>query len=195
MRLDVYYIDCDFSDCCPHFYCGKLKYISASVSYGLPQVFLVYLGIEMIQPGKSFLKFDCWSNKAFKKYEDVIQIMMSLFFMPIKLGSIMRRTLLFESHFHISWTPCLINSQTLKMISLVESFLCPNKQGTPEEGHRIQRPKHISTYHNKDEDNRLKNHNQNKRWSIDMIIKCLGTELKATFLSNGEVVGIMIRWR
>ena len=27
------------------------------------------------------------------------------------------------------------------MISQVESFLCPDKQGTPEEGRRIQRPK------------------------------------------------------
>ena len=32
-----------------------------------------------------------------------------------------------------SWTPCLINSQTLKRISQVESFLSPDKQGTPEE--------------------------------------------------------------
>ena len=31
----------------------------------------VYLGIEMIQPGKSFLMFDWESNKAFKKYEDL----------------------------------------------------------------------------------------------------------------------------
>ena len=56
----------------------------------VPQVSLVYLNIEMIQHGKSFLKFDCWSNKAF--------------------------------------------SQTLKMISHVESFLYSDKQGTPE-GH------------------------------------------------------------
>ena len=33
----------------------------------LPQVSLVYLGIEMIQPGKTFLKFNCWSNKVFKE--------------------------------------------------------------------------------------------------------------------------------
>ena len=32
------------------------------------------------QHGKSFLKFNCWSNKAFKKCEDVIQIMTSVFF-------------------------------------------------------------------------------------------------------------------
>ena len=34
--------------------------ISAAASSGIPQVPPVYLGIEMIQPGKSFLKFDCW---------------------------------------------------------------------------------------------------------------------------------------
>ena len=39
------------------------------------------------------------------------------------------------------WTPCLINSQTLKTISEVESFLCPDKQETPEEGRRIRWPK------------------------------------------------------
>ena len=32
----------------------------------LPRVSLVYLGIEMIQPGKSFLSFACWSNKVFR---------------------------------------------------------------------------------------------------------------------------------
>ena len=32
----------------------------------------------------------CWSNKMFKKYEDVIQIMMPLFFMPINLRSLTR---------------------------------------------------------------------------------------------------------
>ena len=30
--------------------------------------------------------------------------------------------------------PNLINGQTLKMISQDKSFLCPDKQGTPEEG-------------------------------------------------------------
>ena len=53
------------------------------------------------------------------------------------------------------------NSQTLKMISQVESFLCPDKQGTPEKGQRIQRLNVVSTYHNKDEDYSLKNHKQN----------------------------------
>ena len=39
------------------------------------------------------------------------------------------------------------------MISQVESFLCPDKQETPEEGRRIQRLKRCaSTYCNKDED-------------------------------------------
>ena len=52
------------------------------------------------------------------------------------------------------------DSQTLKMIPQDESFLCSNKQGTPEEGQRIQRLKRcVSTYHNKDEDNGPKNHN------------------------------------
>ena len=41
--------------------------VSAAVSSGLPRVSSVYLGIEMIQPKKSFLK----SNKAFKNYEDL----------------------------------------------------------------------------------------------------------------------------
>ena len=41
-------------------YCSKLKHnFSAAVSSGLPRMSLVYLGIEMIQAGKSFLKFDC----------------------------------------------------------------------------------------------------------------------------------------
>ena len=76
-------------------------------------VSFVYRGIEMIQPGKSFLKFDSWSIKAIKK-------------------------------------------QTLKMISLVESFIYPYKKGTPEEGRRIQQPKRrVSTSNNKDEDTGL----------------------------------------
>ena len=47
----------------------------------------------MIQARKSLLKFDC-ASKAFKKYEDVIQIMMSLFFMPINPRSIICRIIL-----------------------------------------------------------------------------------------------------
>ena len=73
MVSSISYYDCDFSDCCPYLYCDKLKHnILAAVSSSLPQVSFVYLNIEMIQPGKSFLKFDCWSNKAFKNYEDLI---------------------------------------------------------------------------------------------------------------------------
>ena len=45
------------------------------------------------------------------------------------------------------------------MVSQVESFLCPDKQGTPEEGRRMQRPKPwVTTNNNKDEDNSPKNH-------------------------------------
>ena len=48
------------------------------------------------------------------------------------------------------------------MISLVESFLYLDKQGTPEECQRIQQLKRCnSTYYNKDEDNSPKNHSQN----------------------------------
>ena len=55
--------------------------------------------------------------------------------------------------------PCLMNSQTLKKISPVESFQCLDKQGTTEEGWRIQRLKHcVSTNNNKDEDNSPKNY-------------------------------------
>ena len=42
--------------------------------------------------------------------------------------------------------------QTLKMNTYVESFPYPDKQGTPEEGRRIQRPKRCATTNNnKDE--------------------------------------------
>ena len=34
----------------------------------------------MIQPGKSFLKFECGSNKVFKKYEDFIPLMGPLWY-------------------------------------------------------------------------------------------------------------------
>ena len=39
--------------------------VSAAVSSGLPQVSLVYLGTEMIQPGKLFLKFDNKDNSIY----------------------------------------------------------------------------------------------------------------------------------
>ena len=57
---------------------------------------------------------------------------------------------------------CMINSKPLKKISQTESFLSPDKQGTPEEGQRIQWPKcWVLTNTNWDEDNSLKNHHQN----------------------------------
>ena len=43
------------------------------------------------------------------------------------------------------------------MISKVESFLCPDKQVTPEEDRRIQRPKRCEK-NNKDEENSPKTH-------------------------------------
>ena len=52
----------------------------------------------------------------------------------------------------------VINSQTLKMISEVESFLYSDKKGMPEKGQRIQKLKCILTNNNKDEN---KSHNQN----------------------------------
>ena len=63
----------------------------SALSFHLTPMWLgVYLGMKMIQPGRSFLKFDSWSNKVFKKYEYVIQIMMSLFFTHINPRSITR---------------------------------------------------------------------------------------------------------
>ena len=54
MKLDMYYFGCNFSDCCPHLYCGKLQHnVSAAVSSGFPQVSFVYLNIEVIQPVKN----------------------------------------------------------------------------------------------------------------------------------------------
>ena len=50
------------------------------------------------------------------------------------------------------------------MISKVESFLCQDKHGAPDEGWRIQQLKLcVSTNNNKDEDNSPKNHNQNNK--------------------------------
>ena len=50
-----------------------------------------------------------------------------------------------------------------------ESFQCPDKQRTPEEGGMIQRPKRcVTTNNNKDEDNSLKDHTQN----IAHLLKC-----------------------
>ena len=48
------------------------------------------------------------------------------------------------------------------MVPQVKWFLCPDKQGTPEEGQRIQRLKCcVSTNDNRDVDNSQKNHSQN----------------------------------
>ena len=77
----------------------------------------------------------------------------------------------------------MINGQTLKMISMVESFLYSDKQGILEEGRRILWPKRcVLTYHNKDEDNSPKNNNQKvlfkcvHDWWIEFngISTCLG---------------------
>ena len=52
-QTHIYCIGCDFSDYCPHLYCGELKHnVSAAVFSDLPQVSLVFLGIEMIQHRK-----------------------------------------------------------------------------------------------------------------------------------------------
>ena len=54
----------------------------------------------------------------------------------------------------------MVSSQSFKMISKVELFLCPAKHVSSEEGQRIQRQKcYITTNNNKDEDNSPKNHN------------------------------------
>ena len=62
---------CDFSDSCPHLYCGKLN-VSATVSSGLPQVSLVYLGIGMIQPeeGRRIQRRKCCVSTYNNKDED-----------------------------------------------------------------------------------------------------------------------------
>ena len=79
---------CNFFYCCPHFYCDELKHVSVTVSFGLPHVSLVYQGIEMTPPGKSFLKFDYWSNKMFKNYDmDIIRYYLLLDFRALKLLS------------------------------------------------------------------------------------------------------------
>ena len=48
-----FHFGCDFSDFYPHFYCGKLKQCFGSCIC-LPQVSLVYLGIEMVQLCQTF---------------------------------------------------------------------------------------------------------------------------------------------
>ena len=61
-----------------------------------------------------------------------------------------------SGHRNDSTWEIIFTSQTLKMISLVESFLCPDKQGTPEEAQRIQRPKPCEKKPNKNENNNPK---------------------------------------
>ena len=57
---------------------------------------------------------------------------------------------------------CYNNNKDEEMISQVRSFIYLDKQGTPEEGWAIQRPKHcITNSNNKDEDNSPKNNTQN----------------------------------
>ena len=77
--------------------------------------------------------------------------MTPLFFLLIREA--LQEVLWNDFYLHSSWTPRLIYSQNLKIISPVESFLCPDKQGTPEEGTKIQRPKFCKRKNNKDEDN------------------------------------------
>ena len=104
MGLDVYYFSCEFLDCCRHLYCGELKRnVLGTISYGLPQVYLVYLDIEMIQPGKSwhFLYCILWCYL----YWLVWKTMMSLF----------------EWDFHSSWMPFFIN-KLLKWLPWLNHF-------------------------------------------------------------------------
>ena len=56
----------------------------------------------------------------------------------------------------------MFDQQTLKTISQIESFQCPDKQWRSEEGRRIQQPKRcITTNKIKDKDNSPKNYTQN----------------------------------
>ena len=91
----VTYFGYDFSDCCPHLYCGS------------------------------------W-NTMFRPLYPTAFLRCPLFIWAQKKGV------------HSSRTPCLINSQTLIIISQIESFLCPDKKNcTPEDVRRIQRPKAV----------------------------------------------------
>ena len=55
------------------------------------------------------------------------------------------------------------------MISQVESFLCPDQQGTPEEGRWIQQPKRSEKNNNKAEDNSPKTLTDKKNNDIPYI--------------------------
>ena len=71
-------------------------------------------------------------------YKDVIEIMTSLFFMsinPRRLTRSEKQKCHYSKNILLFWTPCLTNSQTLKMISQVKSFSYPDKQRTLKEGY------------------------------------------------------------
>ena len=83
------------------------------------------------------------------------------------------------------------------MISLVKSFPYSDKQGTPVEGRKIQQPKRcVSAYHNKDEDNNSKNHNQNNTYQASskkfrqLIAKSLTVELTDLLKSLSIIIWI-----
>ena len=77
---NVCYFSRDFSDCCPHLYCGKLKHnVSAAISSGLLQVSLVYLGIDMIQFGKVFLSLTADQIRLY--FQTIICIKHAIFFL------------------------------------------------------------------------------------------------------------------
>ena len=81
------------------------------------------------------------------------------------------------------------------MISQVESFLCPDKQWTPKEGWRIQCPKHVSTYQNKDEDNSPKNHNQNNsRQASSQKFKQITWEKLIFGMACWEIENLQFEW-
>ena len=77
--------------------------------------------------------------------------------------------------------------QTLKMISRVESFLCPDKQGAHEEDRRIPRPKrYVTINNNKDEDNSRKNHT--KYYSSYLFVMSMFQVLFFMFICNVNVL-------
>ena len=65
----------------------------------------------MIQPGKWFVKFDCWSNKAFKNYKELNDV-------------IVFHTNQFEKHhekFHDQNTRCIRFSDLFRMGTFIDS--------------------------------------------------------------------------
>ena len=67
---------------------------------------------------------------------------------------------LFTNTFHLHYGKLkhnVLGAVSSGLFQVYFVYLGIDKQGTPEEGWRIQRPKHcVSTYHYKDEDNSLK---------------------------------------